>query len=114
MNASIDGIAPFSDDPVERMRFMVYQRRMTVEAMKTKALLVAALNPDKAQQAAQEYFELAVPVDEASQAERDRQRLKQLDELDTMAPITVGQIKAGGAMEGTQQWGSSMHRPPKP
>jgi hypothetical protein len=94
------------------MRFMVYQRRMLVEAMKTKALILAAINPDKAVQAAQEYMEMCIPIDEGSQDELMRRRERELDELTNMKPITVGQIKAGSALSGTQQWGTSMHRKP--
>lgn len=89
---------------------MVYQRRMLVEAMKTKALLVATLNPDAAQKAAQDYMELAIPIEEGAQDEILKQREKELESLADMKPIQVGQIKAGATLGGTQQWGTSMHR----
>ena len=93
------------------MRFMVYQRRMLVEAMKTKAILTAAINPERTEKAAQDYFELAIPVDERSEEETRRAHERELDALADMKPITVGQIKTGAALQGTQQWGTSMHRP---
>lgn len=110
VTASLDGIAPFSEEPVERLRFMVHQRRQLVEAMKTKALLMATLNPDKAEKSAQDYFNLALPVGEDNLDARLKAREREVAELDNMAPIRLGQIKAGEAMLGTQQWGSSMHR----
>lgn len=92
------------------MRFMVYQRRMLVEALKTKALLVATLNPDAAQKAAQEYMEVAIPIEEGAQDEMLKRREKELESLADMKPIQVGQIKQGGALQGTKEWGTSMHR----
>jgi hypothetical protein len=89
---------------------MVHQRRQLVEAMKTKALLMATLNPDKAEKAAQDYFNLALPVGEDSLDAKLRAREREVAELDNMAPIRLGQIKTGETMQGTQQWGSSMHR----
>lgn len=78
--------------------------------MKTKALLMATLNPDKAEKTSQDYFNLALPVGEDALDEKLRAREREVAELDNMAPIRMGQIKAGEAMQGTQQWGSSMHK----
>lgn len=94
------------------MRYMVYQRRMLVEAMKTKALLVASLNPEGAQKAAQEYMEIAIPVEEGARDDQLRQREKELDALADMKPIQIGGIRTGAALSGTQEWGTSMHRTP--
>lgn len=95
---------------MERMRFMVHQRRMTVEALKTKALLVAMLNPERAEKAAQDYFEAAMPVSEDARDQQLKSREQELEEIANMKPITMGQIKAGQTMGGTQQWGTSMHK----
>jgi hypothetical protein len=92
VNASIDGIASDSDEPAECLKYMIYQRRMLVEAMKTKALLLATLDPDSAQKAAQEYFRLAIPVSAESEAARLRKRTKQLDEWTDMAPIPLSEV----------------------
>lgn len=89
---------------------MVYQRRMVVEAMKTKALLMATLNPERAEKAAQDYFQLAMPVSEDELDAQHRAKERALEEMMTMAPIPVTQIRAGAALAGTQQWGSSMHK----
>ena len=62
MNATIDGIDPFSESPVERLQFFVYMQRMTVEALKTQALLLSTLNPEKAAKAAQDYLEAVLPI----------------------------------------------------
>lgn len=94
------------------MRFMAYQRRMTVEALKTKALIMATLNPERAEKAAQEYFEVALPISEDARDEQLKSREQQLAELADMEPISMGQLKAGTAMQGTKEWGTntSMHR----
>ncbi len=89
---------------------MVYQRRMTVEALKTKALLLASLDPDRASKAAQEYFECAIPVDEQSREDQMRERERELEQIATAEPIKISQLRMGSAMSGTQQWGTSMHR----
>jgi len=92
------------------MRFVVYQRRMTVEALKTKALLMAMLNPERAEKAAQDYFEAAMPVSEDARDEQLKAREKELEDVANMKPISLGAVKAGGAMQGTQEWGTSMRR----
>jgi hypothetical protein len=94
------------------MKFMVYERRMLIEALKTKALLVATLNPDRAEKAAQDYMEMAIPVGEGALDERLKRRERELEEIANMKPITLGQIKAGQSLQGTQDWSAttSMHR----
>lgn len=62
MNAAIDGIDPFSESPVERLQFFVYMQRMTIEAMKTQALLLASLQSEKAKEAAQAYLAAVLPI----------------------------------------------------
>ncbi|MFA6132491.1 MAG: hypothetical protein WC869_00590 [Phycisphaerae bacterium] len=112
MNADIDGIAPFSEEPRERLRFMVYEHRMFVEALKTKALLIAAINPERAEKAAQDYMEAAIPISEEARDEQMRARERQLAELADMKPIHLSQLKAGPAMEGSKEWvATSMHHP---
>ena len=92
------------------MRFMVYQRRMTVDFMKTKALLMAALNPEQAERSAREYTEMAVPIGPDALDEQLKAREREIAELDTMEPIRMGQLKTGPAIEGTKDWGTGMHR----
>jgi hypothetical protein len=89
------------------MRFMVYQRRMTVDFMKTKALLMAALNPEQAERSAREYTEMAVPIGPDALDEQLKAREREIAELDTMEPIRMGQVKTGPAMEGTKEWGTA-------
>jgi hypothetical protein len=92
------------------MRYMVYQRRMTVDALKTKALLLASLDPERASKAAQDYFECAIPVDDKSREDRQRDRERELEQIANAEPIHMSQIKTGAALTGSQQWGTSMHR----
>jgi hypothetical protein len=73
VNAQIDGVDPHGESPVERLKYAVYQRRYLVDALKTKALLLASLQNERAAEAAKEYFaavmptgELAKPVNKAA------------------------------------------------
>lgn len=62
MNAAIDGIDAFSVNPVERLQFFVYMERLRIEALKTQALLLAQLNPQKAPEAAKAYLDAVLPI----------------------------------------------------
>lgn len=85
---------------------MIYQRRMLCEAMKTKALLVASINPEKAEKAAQEYMEIALPICEGARDEQLKARERELTELANMEPIKLGGVTTRPALNGTQQWGT--------
>lgn len=61
-NAQIDGVDPHSTIPADRLTYSVYQRRALIEALRTKALLLAMLNPEKATEAAQKYFAAVLPL----------------------------------------------------
>jgi hypothetical protein len=62
VNAQIDGVDPHGESPAERLQYHVYQRRHLVDALKTKALLLASLHNEKAADAAKEYFSMAMPT----------------------------------------------------
>lgn len=67
-NAQIDGVAAHSTAPSDRLIYAVYQRRSLIEALKTKALLLAVLNPEQAIEAAQKYFAAVLPLGEAEKS----------------------------------------------
>jgi hypothetical protein len=91
----IDGLDPGSSNPVERLKYVVYQRRLFIDSAKTKALLMALINPDKASECAQAYMELAIPTD-PEDAKLDELRKEQLvKEVEQMGPIPLSQVKVG-------------------
>jgi len=92
------------------MRYMVYQHRMTIEALKTKALLLAQLDPERASKAASDYLEKAVPIDEASREAQQRDRERELEQIANAKPIYMSEIKTGAALTGSHTWGTSMHK----
>ena len=100
MNAILDGVDPFSDSPVERMKYMVYQRRADVDTLKTKALLAAMISPEKAAKAFEDYIGVVMPVSAEVIEARERERDRQVMEIDNMAPIGVDKISyvGGGSM----------------
>ena len=67
-NAQIDGVDPHSTIPADRLTYSIYQRRALIEALRTKALLLAMLNPEKASEAAQKYFAAVLPLGAAEEA----------------------------------------------
>lgn len=89
---------------------MVYQQRMTIDAMKTKALLLAQIDPERAAKAASDYLERAVPIDEASREAQQRARERELEQIANAEPIHMSQIKTGAALTGSHSWGTSMHK----
>lgn len=80
---------------MERLKYVVYQRRMGIEAIKTKAMLLAMLgNAEGAATAAQEYFELIMPTtQEAAEQKKVRERAM-LERLEKMGPLRY----AGGRL----------------
>lgn len=108
VNAAIDGIDVGSDSPIDRMKFMVYQHRLGIEALKTKALLLAALQSPEVGKAAEAYLNLAVPMALGTQALELARKERQMGAFLKMGPIKAGDIKATGAPSLPP---SSMHRP---
>ena len=91
----IDGLDPLSSNPVESLKFYIYQRRMNLEALKTKAILMALVNPDKAAEPAQTYMEMAVPSDPEEVKLKELQKEQLVKEVEQMGPIPLHQVKVG-------------------
>jgi len=89
---------------------MVFQRKMSVEALQTKALLTALVNPEKADEAARAYFELVVPVSDEDRKREEWRREAELREVEEMDPIPISQFEFGKPI-GDLGVSSSMHRP---
>lgn len=78
----------------DRVRYLVYTRRLGIEALKTKALLLASLNSENAQAAAEEYMDLAVPYDKAHAAAEQWEKEQVVKRFTEMGPIKAGDIRA--------------------
>lgn len=83
------------------MRYLVLQRRMLVEAMRTQALMTAYVNPEQASSAAKQYLELAVPTDPEVIEAAERAREEQMAEIAKMKPIPLSQIHVGNRIGGS-------------
>ena len=75
------------------MKFLVYQRRMMVEAMQTQAMAVSIVNPEKAQKAIENYLKVALPVDPEVVAARERANERRVESLASAAPIPFSSIR---------------------
>ena len=95
VNAQLAGIDPWSDSPQERLRYMVFQRKMEVEALQTKAILMALVNPEKAEKAAQDYFAVIMPVSDAEERRREWLQEQQLKAIEQMGPIPLSEVSFG-------------------
>lgn len=72
------------------MRYIVYQRRLLVEALKTKAMLYAMLGEaEPASKAAKDYFEVAFPTSKDEIARATSHREKALADLERMGPLRL-------------------------
>ena len=72
---------------------MVHQRRQVVEALKAKALITAAVNPEKAVDAATAYLEVALPTDPMEARAKDLLREQTIEAIGRLAPISTSSIK---------------------
>lgn len=98
VNAAIDGIDAFGSLQ-DRLKFFVYQRRILIEAMRTKAFLHALTCPEKAGESAARYFELAMPVDgETQEREAFLEQMAsaaKLKDLDNMGAVSLASLVGG-------------------
>jgi hypothetical protein len=106
-NALLDGLNPGSDNPRDRLLFNIYQRRMLLDAMKTKAQLLAAVgNAENAAKVAQEYLEMAIPISAQDKMARANRLEDKLKELETMGPIYARKSSIGGGPSSAPSVGS--------
>jgi hypothetical protein len=79
------------------LQFAVYRRRQLVEALKTRALLVASLGSEQAEQAAKAYFEVALPVAAEDKLIEDLAKARQLEEIDILGVIPMAALRPAGS-----------------
>lgn len=97
MCARLDGVDPISDHPVEMLLYAVYRRRLMSEALRTRALLMATLNPEQAADAAKAYFEVSVPVSSDEQLLHDLEQARRLDAVDALGVIPMTALRPAGS-----------------
>ncbi len=81
------------------MKYVVYQRRMAIDALKTKAMLMAMLgNGEGAQKVAEQYFELAVPMSKEVKEVKKVRDEQMLTAMEKMGPLRLrdGKLVATG------------------
>lgn len=93
VSAVLDGVDPWSESPIERLKFLVYQRRQMLAAIQVQLLVQAHLDPKHAAELLANYLSMAVPIDPRSEAVRIRERASVLEEVANMGPIKVGQLR---------------------
>lgn len=104
VNARLDGVDPGSESPVTRLTYIVYQRRLLLEALKNKAMLLALIDDkEKAAKTAQSYLEMAIPMSKLVKEQRDSKVERQMKEIEEMGPIHGA--KAVDVMEMMRQEG---------
>lgn len=108
VNAIIDGLDPWSDSPLERAKYSVYQQRLYVDAMKAQAWMVAAANPEKAGDALKKYLDVALPVDPLALRMKEQADARRVEDIANMGPIDPSTIRFGNVPPGTVN--SSMSR----
>lgn len=80
------------------MRYLVFQRKMEIEALQTKAILMALVNPEQAETAARDYFEMIMPVSEAEERRKAWVQEQQLKDIEQMGPIPLSQVTFGQSL----------------
>ncbi len=95
INAQLDGLDTGSDSPHDRMKFLVYQRRMLLSVIRDKALILATINAEGAQKAFKEYMDLQIPTDPQIKKLQDFRFEKTLDEIEKTGPIPLSSFSFG-------------------
>ena len=92
VTAAIDGIEAPSDDPVQILRGYVHQQKQLIHAVEVKALLLAMLAPEKAQDAAKMFFELALPIDANAKSAQEARVQDTMDRIQSFNSQSFEQI----------------------
>jgi hypothetical protein len=88
VNATLDGLDVGSDNLLEQVKYLDYQRRTTAEALKTRAMLHAMLGDgDNASKAAKEYFSMAFPVSPEAVEAAEAKKADRFNQLMNMTPL---------------------------
>lgn len=108
MCARLDGVDPASDDPCERLKFHVYMQRLNTEALKTQALIMPHVAPDKAGAAAKAYLDAVLPVSPES-VMREQFRLDQKGKaVERMKAFKASGVRIAGF--GSAAWAAAEDR----
>lgn len=75
-------------------------------------MCIAYVNPEKAQEAMENYMAVAMPVDPAEIEAAARSKEAQLEEIAAMKPFSLGELSFGKPISSTDEpTYTSMHRP---
>ena len=102
VNAQLDGIDPGSEIPNERLKFLVYQRRMLLAVMRDKAMMLSAIDGGMAQKVMKEYLDLQIPTDPEVAKLHDYRFEKTLDDIEKMGPIPLTSFTFGMPMSAAE------------
>jgi hypothetical protein len=88
------------------MKYLVYQRRSLVDALRTQALMAAYINPEQAVDLAKQYLEAMIPTDPETLKAIEENRAKEMAEVAKMAPIPFSSVRVGEPAGGRPPPGS--------
>jgi len=77
------------------MKYLVYQRRSLVDALRTQALMAAYINPEQAADIAKQYLEAAIPTDPETLKAAEEHRAQEMAEIAKMEPIPFSSVRVG-------------------
>jgi hypothetical protein len=87
----LDGLDAGSTNPLEKIKFLVYQRRLLLEALKTKAMIMALVDQkEAAAKTAEAYLLMAMPESKMATYLREQKALnkdQEVQDLEHMAPF---------------------------
>lgn len=98
INAQIDGLTTGSTNPLDRIKLLVYQRRLLLNAIRDKAMMMAAIDGQAAQKLMQEYIEMAIPTDPEAARLTEYRFEQTLDAMEKSGPIPLSSFKFGPAI----------------
>lgn len=100
VNAQLDGVDAGSENPVDRMKYMVYQRRLMLEALKNKAMLLAMVdNKEASAKVAESYIEMAIPASKLVKQQRELAVQQQMEEIEKMGPQQARAVSTAEIMQ---------------
>jgi hypothetical protein len=95
----------------------VHQQRQLIHAVEVKAMLLATLAPDKAQEAAKMFFELSLPIGSTAKSEQEARVQATLDRIQSFNSMSYEQVLSMQPAKKAETVSSSMRpqslRPPQ-
>ena len=96
VNAQLDGLDPGSENVLERTKYLVYQRRMLVDALKNKAMLLAMIDQkEQAATVAQAYLDMVIPPSKMAKQQKEMALEQELAEIEKLGPMKGRAVSTG-------------------